>query len=159
MCNPPFFGSVEEKGENPQTVCTATSNELATEGGELEFVGHIIRDSLELRHQVRWYSSMIGRKVNVAPLLKMLHDHHVHNIRQTTFYQGRTTRWAIAWSFSNDGFYQIQVRPYSYGCHCNFFLLEGSSTRVKYDQKVRRLYSTQRAKQSGAKDHSTSAGE
>ncbi len=118
MCNPPFFGSVEEKGENPQTVCTATSNELATEGGELEFVGHIIRDSLQLRHQVRWYSSMIGRKVNVAPLLKLLHDNHIHNIRQTTFYQGRTTRWAIAWSFSNDGYYQIQVSiclicPYS----------------------------------------------
>uniref|UniRef100_A0A6B2L5D9 U6 small nuclear RNA (adenine-(43)-N(6))-methyltransferase n=1 Tax=Arcella intermedia TaxID=1963864 RepID=A0A6B2L5D9_9EUKA len=103
MCNPPFFDSLEQKVDNPKTVCEATLNELVTVGGELAFISQIIQESLVLKSQVRWYSSMIGRKKNVKKLLNLLKKHKVTNIRSTTFYQGLTTRWAIAWCIGDDG--------------------------------------------------------
>jgi 23S rRNA (adenine1618-N6)-methyltransferase len=144
MCNPPFFANPSEKAVNPRTVCTATESEMSTEGGEFAFVSHIIQDSLVLRERIRWYTSMIGRKVNVKKLLNELHKHHVRercplflfshylllsfffdlfhahtlhfifsvkitNIRQVEFVQGKTTRWAIGWSFSQEGLELIQV--------------------------------------------------
>jgi 23S rRNA A1618 N6-methylase RlmF len=77
MCNPPFFASSEEKFVNPHTVCTATESEMSTAGGELAFVSQIIQESLTLRERVRWYTSMIGRKVNVKALLTELHKHQM----------------------------------------------------------------------------------
>jgi len=47
---------------------------------------------------------MIGRKVNLTKLVKLLHKHKISNVRTTTFYQGYTTRWALAWSFSDEGY-------------------------------------------------------
>jgi hypothetical protein len=108
MCNPPFFASSEEKFVNPHTVCTATESEMSTAGGELAFVSQIIQESLTLRERVRWYTSMIGRKVNVKALLTELHKHQITNIRQVEFVQGKTTRWAIGWSFSQEGLDLIQ---------------------------------------------------
>jgi hypothetical protein len=37
--------------------------------------------------------------VNVKILRKELLDRGIRNIKTTAFYQGNTTRWAIAWSF------------------------------------------------------------
>eukprot|EP01127_Copromyxa_protea_P015414 TRINITY_DN442_c1_g1_i1.p1 TRINITY_DN442_c1_g1~~TRINITY_DN442_c1_g1_i1.p1 ORF type:complete len:464 (+),score=88.72 TRINITY_DN442_c1_g1_i1:31-1422(+) len=99
MCNPPFFENIEQKIDNPRTQCNATSGELVTEGGEVAFVTKMIEESLILRHQVTWYTSLLGRKVSVKKLLKTLHEKGIKNTRTTTFYQGHTTRWAVAWSF------------------------------------------------------------
>ena len=33
------------------------------EGGELEFVKRIIHDSLQLKKRLRWYSCMLGKKM------------------------------------------------------------------------------------------------
>jgi len=103
MCNPPFFSDIEDTGKNEKTVCTGTSNELVTEGGEFAFISPMISDSLILKQQIRWYTSLVGRKVNIKLLISELRKHNIVNYRTTTFSQGRTTRWAIAWSFSADG--------------------------------------------------------
>ncbi|KAL5477747.1 hypothetical protein EMCRGX_G024585 [Ephydatia muelleri] len=90
MCNPPFFGDGEERGE-------------------VEFVQRIIRDSLKLRTTVRWYTSMLGKKSSLSPLKAELRKLEVPVITTTEFVQGRTRRWAIAWSFDHSLKYKQDV--------------------------------------------------
>ncbi|KAM6946056.1 RNA N(6)-adenosine-methyltransferase mettl16 [Aplochiton taeniatus] len=111
MCNPPFFANqLEAKGVNsrssrrapPSSVNTGGVTEIMAEGGELEFVKRIIHDSLQLRTRLRWYSCMLGKKCSLAPLKEELRKQRVPKVTHTEFCQGRTMRWALAWSFYDD---------------------------------------------------------
>ncbi|MEE6468783.1 hypothetical protein FKM82_008379 [Ascaphus truei] len=115
MCNPPFFANqLEAQGVNsrnprrppPSSVNTGGVTEIMAEGGELEFVKRIIHDSLQLKKRLRWYSCMLGKKCSLAPLKEELRIHGVPKVAHTEFYQGRTMRWALAWSF-----YDVVVIP------------------------------------------------
>ena len=62
MCNPPFFKNEEDKkGAQsrtirrpiPTTQNTGNESETITPGGEVEFVNHIIEDSLKLKEKIR----------------------------------------------------------------------------------------------------------
>lgn len=79
--------------------CAAAGTELHCEGGEVGFVQRIVRDSLRLRDAVTWYSSLLGRKTSLAPLLRELHMHSVPQIKTCELAQGQTSRWVLAWSF------------------------------------------------------------
>lgn len=111
MCNPPFFANqMEAKGVNsrnsrrppPSSVNTGGVTEIMAEGGELEFVKRIIHDSLQLKKRLRWYSCMLGKKCSLAPLKEELRKQGVPKVTYTEFCQGRTMRWALAWSFYDD---------------------------------------------------------
>ncbi|XP_068813936.1 RNA N6-adenosine-methyltransferase METTL16 [Struthio camelus] len=111
MCNPPFFANqLEAKGVNsrnprrppPSSVNTGGITEIMAEGGELEFVKRIIHDSLQLKKRLRWYSCMLGKKCSLAPLKEELRIQGVPKVTHTEFCQGRTMRWALAWSFYDD---------------------------------------------------------
>ncbi|XP_056414433.1 RNA N6-adenosine-methyltransferase METTL16 [Hyla sarda] len=111
MCNPPFFANqMEAQGVNsrnprrppPSSVNTGGITEIMAEGGELEFVKRIIHDSLQLKERLRWYSCMLGKKCSLAPLKEELRIQGVPKVAHTEFYQGRTMRWALAWSFYDD---------------------------------------------------------
>ena len=49
MCNPPFFASMEEAGQNPATAFSGTAAEMMCPGGELAFVTRMLSDSLALQ--------------------------------------------------------------------------------------------------------------
>ncbi|KAF6250628.1 hypothetical protein COO60DRAFT_1705635 [Scenedesmus sp. NREL 46B-D3] len=100
MCNPPFFGSISEANQNPNTACGGTAEEMVVEGGELAFVRAMIADSRVLRGRVHWYSSMCGKKATLKVLRQDLHGAGVTALRTTELVQGKTSRWAIAWSFA-----------------------------------------------------------
>ncbi|CAM6128485.1 unnamed protein product [Calypogeia fissa] len=100
MCNPPFFNDMEEAGLNPRTACGGTVHEMVYPGGELAFITKMVEDSLQLRSKIHWYTSMVGRKVNIKLLSATLRARNVTMLRTTEFVQGRTSRWGIAWSFS-----------------------------------------------------------
>ncbi|MBN3308322.1 MET16 methyltransferase, partial [Amia calva] len=111
MCNPPFFANqLEAKGVNsrnarrppPSSVNTGGVTEIMAEGGELEFVKRIIHDSLQLKKRLRWYSCMLGKKCSLTPLKEELRKQGVPKVTHTEFCQGRTMRWALAWSFCDD---------------------------------------------------------
>uniref|UniRef100_A0A8C5EXG3 U6 small nuclear RNA (adenine-(43)-N(6))-methyltransferase n=1 Tax=Gouania willdenowi TaxID=441366 RepID=A0A8C5EXG3_GOUWI len=111
MCNPPFFANqLEAKGVNsrnsrrppPSSVNTGGVTEIMAEGGELEFVKRIIHDSLQLKKRLRWYSCMLGKKCSLAPLKEELRKQGVRKVTHTEFCQGRTMRWALAWSFYDE---------------------------------------------------------
>ncbi len=102
MCNPPFFDT-EEARPLHKPGHGGLANELRCPGGELAFVGRIVADSLALRTQVRWYTTMVGRKKTLKTLLAALRAKpEVRGIRTTTFVCGRTTRWGLAWTFHAD---------------------------------------------------------
>ncbi|KAI5626727.1 U6 small nuclear RNA (adenine-(43)-N(6))-methyltransferase, partial [Silurus asotus] len=50
----------------------------------------------------RWYSCMLGKKCSLAPLKEELRKQGVPKVTHTEFCQGRTMRWALAWSFYED---------------------------------------------------------
>lgn len=102
MCNPPFFDDMSEADTNPQTCCMGSTNEMVFPGGEVAFITNMIEDSLALRTRVLWYTSMIGRKSSIRKILAVLREKHVAHTRTTEFFQGRTKRWGIAWTFSPD---------------------------------------------------------
>ncbi|KAG0478868.1 hypothetical protein HPP92_013587 [Vanilla planifolia] len=99
ICNPPFFESIEEAGLNPKTSCGGTTEEMVCPGGEITFVTQIIKDSVVLKCSFRWFTVMIGRKINLKSLMSKLREVGVSIVKTTEFVQGRTARWGLAWSF------------------------------------------------------------
>lgn len=102
MCNPPFFEDMSQADTNPETCCMGSSSEMVCPGGEVSFITHMIDDSLVLKTRVLWYTSMIGRKPTIRKVLKVLREKQVPHTRTTEFFQGRTKRWGIAWTFVTD---------------------------------------------------------
>ncbi|GAB5356233.1 hypothetical protein AAMO2058_000273400 [Amorphochlora amoebiformis] len=102
MCNPPFFASPDEMKGNENTTGVGKKEEVLCEGGEEEFVGGILKDSIKLRTRIRWYTSMLGKKNSVKSILRLLRENGVRNVVTTEFLQGHTTRWAIGWCFDEE---------------------------------------------------------
>lgn len=45
---------------------------------------------------------MFGKKSSLIQIKNFLYEKNIKNISHTEFSQGKTTRWGIAWSFSDD---------------------------------------------------------
>jgi len=106
MCNPPFFSEVHQVENRtnhrplPDSVSTASESESVTHGGEVEFVKKIIDDSLVLKERIKWFTSMLGRKSSMSTIIRYLKSLGIISFITTTFKQGKTMRWGIAWSFT-----------------------------------------------------------
>ncbi|PCG88192.1 Hypothetical protein PENO1_111570 [Penicillium occitanis (nom. inval.)] len=109
MCNPPFYESEDElissadaKSRPPFSACTGAAVEMITPGGEVAFIESLIKQSLILKTQVLWYTSMFGKLSSVSITVQKLLDNGVNNWAVTEFVQGKgTRRWAVGWSFSD----------------------------------------------------------
>lgn len=64
-----------------------TAEEMVCPGGELAFVTQMVKDSLQLKGQIHWYSSMLGKKASLKTLRRLLHDSKVTALRTTEFVQ------------------------------------------------------------------------
>jgi 23S rRNA A1618 N6-methylase RlmF len=69
VCNPPFFSDSSEACSNPRHACTASVHEAAMEGGEQSLVAQMIRESAANQSQSTWWTSMLGRKASLKPLV------------------------------------------------------------------------------------------
>ncbi|KAI9777181.1 MAG: hypothetical protein M1839_009024 [Geoglossum umbratile] len=109
MCNPPFYESTEEmlscakeKKRPPFSACTGASVEMVTAGGEVAFVGRMIKESLTLRERVGWYTTMLGKFSSVSTIVGRLRDVGVQNWAVAEFVQGtKTRRWVVGWSWGD----------------------------------------------------------
>lgn len=54
---------------------------------------------LTFKFALRWYTSMVGRKVNLKFLVSKIREVGVTVVKTTEFVQGKTCRWGLAWSF------------------------------------------------------------
>ncbi|CAJ0577176.1 unnamed protein product, partial [Mesorhabditis spiculigera] len=124
LCNPPFFSDEElnerfnystgrggysnqdnedkHKRRAPNSSTVAKGNELATEGGEVAFVGRIIAESTKIRDRVRIFTVMLGKKSSKLAIRKRLSDLDNVFFAFSILYQGKTIRWVVAWTFATD---------------------------------------------------------
>lgn len=110
MCNPPFFEDVEEASQGHRNTVISDS-EAATSGGEVEFVGRLIADSLFFGDKIALYSSLLGKKASLKPLQALLMKHKCPIVHTTRLEQGKTHRWVLAWSFRTPPFPRVTTRP------------------------------------------------
>ena len=61
---------------------------MITAGGEEQFVGDMVTESLALGTQVTWYTSMLGRKTSLDHILGRLAECGVARVATTEFKQG-----------------------------------------------------------------------
>ncbi|EJU00227.1 hypothetical protein DACRYDRAFT_68457, partial [Dacryopinax primogenitus] len=110
MCNPPFYSSAEEVADlagmkelDPSGVCTGSDNEMITPGGEVGFVGRMVRESTRVGRRCRWYTSLLGKLSSVKEVIELIRSPEVNidNYAIGEITQGRTRRLAIAWSFGD----------------------------------------------------------
>ncbi|ESO91743.1 hypothetical protein LOTGIDRAFT_121844 [Lottia gigantea] len=109
MCNPPFFAdhmeaqavSTSRKIDRPDppSLNTAEDCESIIHGGEAAFIKQMIIDSFKLKDKIKVFSSMVGKKLNVAVIKDELKRQQIKNRSTTEFCQGKTMRWGVAWSF------------------------------------------------------------
>jgi hypothetical protein len=71
----------------------------------------MVKDSLTLRGTVHWFTTMVGKKGTLKAVRSLLYRHSVRVLRTTEFFQGRTSRWALAWSFTADAAAASQPLP------------------------------------------------
>lgn len=109
MCNPPFFSSQQETifefksrkqtRPRPKNAFCAAKGEVVVKGGEVEFITKLVNESRELQQKVKIYTTMVGHKVSLQPIKKLLREMDVLSFKQTEFCQGNTTRWGLAWTY------------------------------------------------------------
>ena len=74
-------------------------NELWCEGGELQFIRRMIRDSQSVASQVFWFSTLVSKAENVAPIRKALAAAKVAEVRVIEMAQGQKISRLVAWTF------------------------------------------------------------
>jgi len=74
-------------------------NELWCEGGEFEFVKNMISESIEFKRQVKWFTSLLSKKENVGPLLKLAEKLGATECKTINMAQGAKATRFIAWRF------------------------------------------------------------
>lgn len=116
LCNPPFHASLDEahsgssrKWKNlgkqdpsrqlPVLNFGGRSNELHCEGGETAFIARMAEESSAFAQQVFWFSTLVSKAGNVAPLLERLKALGARDIRVVPMAQGQKQSRFVAWTY------------------------------------------------------------
>jgi 23S rRNA (adenine1618-N6)-methyltransferase len=124
MCNPPFHGSLQQaeqsnarkvhnlkkSGNNGKSGEKAAPNkpalnfggqksELWCEGGEIAFLKKMAEESVDFANQVNWFTSLVSKTENVAPLKKLLDRLGARQIKEVKMSQGQKISRMLAWKF------------------------------------------------------------
>ncbi len=100
LCNPPFFDEVPHT-EDAAGVAAGVPAQLATAGGEVEFVKKLARESVN-NPEIAVFTSLVGVKADLGTIVSFLRSDEIHAYQIATAKLkagSRTTRWAVAWSF------------------------------------------------------------
>ncbi len=114
ICNPPFHGSKKEaeagnrrksrnlsKGKKVSDKLNfgGKFNELWCDGGELNFIKLMIKESKSIERQCLWFTSLVSKKENVEPIVKMLKSYNVKEFKVLEMGQGNKISRIVAWTF------------------------------------------------------------
>ncbi len=120
LCNPPFhaseaeassgsqrkwrnLGKLDSKRKLPVLNFGGQARELWCEGGELAFVRRLATESAEVAQQVCWFSTLVSKGGNVAPLQALLNKLGARQIQLHEMAQGQKRSRFVAWSFLDEG--------------------------------------------------------
>jgi 23S rRNA (adenine1618-N6)-methyltransferase len=122
LCNPPFHASQREaeqgtmrkntnlhkRSHGPQTSKNISalnfggqSHELWCPGGERAFITRMIHESEQYQKQVGWFTSLVSKSDNLAPLKKILKKGPVKEIKVVKMAQGQKVSRFLAWTFQS----------------------------------------------------------
>ncbi|KAI9159337.1 hypothetical protein H9P43_008677 [Blastocladiella emersonii ATCC 22665] len=110
MCNPPYYASAADRAARAAAKATGhaatpgTDAQMVTEGGEVQFVRRMMRESKEHASggdgRVKTlYTSLVGVKSTVEALRVVAAEIETTTFQVRTLRQGTTARWVVAWSF------------------------------------------------------------
>ncbi len=115
LCNPPFHSSAEiaestnrRKWRNfgmLENAATGALNfggkgaELWCTGGEASFIKRMVNESVAVRDQVLWFSSLVSKAGNVPDIQKQLKKLGALDVRTVPMAQGNKQSRFVAWSF------------------------------------------------------------
>lgn len=115
ICNPPFFRSNQEvmeqtmrkiknlgnhhSDQKPIQNFGGNNSELWCRGGERTFITAMIRESVDYKKQVKWFSTLVSRKDNLKPLELLLGRSGAKEVRIVNMEQGNKVTRILAWRF------------------------------------------------------------
>ena len=114
LCNPPFHKSLKDAMDgNKRKIQNLTkqkitkntlnfggkNNELWCKGGEIAFITNMIKESLEFKNNVFWFTTLVSKKENLPLIYKKLEDIKVSEMKTIDMTQGQKITRVIAWSF------------------------------------------------------------
>jgi 23S rRNA (adenine1618-N6)-methyltransferase len=113
LCNPPFHGSMREVREaseqkwrklghgttGPLRNFGGQASELWCEGGEAGFVRRMIRESADLRDQIRWFTALVSSSASLPAVHRALRQAEALDIRTVAMAQGQKQSRFVAWTF------------------------------------------------------------
>jgi len=118
LCNPPFHKSLAEasqgttrKWKNLNKTPSRAKNkeqtlnfggqkaELWCPGGELAFIGKMIKESKAYREQVLWFTCLVSKKDHLSKLKLFLKKSQATQVKVINMTQGQKISRFIAWSF------------------------------------------------------------
>jgi 23S rRNA (adenine1618-N6)-methyltransferase len=117
ICNPPFFASPDEARQrtlkklsnlNNKKVMKPIRNfggqnrEIWCEGGETEFVGNMIRESVEFKNSCFWFSTLISKQSNLKSVYAALKIAEAIEVKTIQMGQGNKISRIVAWTFLDE---------------------------------------------------------
>jgi 23S rRNA (adenine1618-N6)-methyltransferase len=114
ICNPPFHSSLEEaeKGtrrkiknlsretvKTPELNFAGISEELICEGGEIQFLENMMRESKLRAKSCFWFSTLVSKKSNLKKVSKVLEELKAVQVKTIPMGTGNKSSRIIAWTF------------------------------------------------------------
>ena len=123
ICNPPFHASAAEaeegsrrkwknlgrgsqaktaKAKAPLLNFGGQSTEIWCAGGERAFVRRMIEESIQIRTQCFWFTSIISKESHLPVIFEALERAHVFDSRVMEMAQGQKKTRLVAWTFFDE---------------------------------------------------------
>jgi len=114
ICNPPFHSSQEEASEGtnrknqnlnrkiekvPALNFGGQTAELCCDGGEAEFLRRMVKQSSEIPNRVKWFTSLVSKKSNLAGIYKALQKSGAKDVRTIEMEHGQKQSRIVCWTF------------------------------------------------------------
>ena len=117
MCNPPFHSSAQEaqsgsqkkwknlgyqKTEKPVLNFGGQTNELWCKGGEVSFISKMIEESVNLKEQCLWFTSLVSKSENLPTIYAALKRVGAATVKTISMSQGNKISRIVCWTFLTD---------------------------------------------------------
>jgi len=114
MCNPPFHASAEEarmgsqrkvrnlgkrKGKEVVLNFGGQHAELWCNGGELEFIRKMVRESAEIGTQCKWFTTLVSKSAHLSMIYDAIERTGALAVKTVEMSQGQKVSRFVSWSF------------------------------------------------------------
>ena len=117
LCNPPFHSSAAEanagsqkkwknlghkKTEKPVLNFGGQTSELWCKGGEVAFISKMIEESVLIKDQCLWFTSLVSKSENLPAIYSALKKVNAISVKTINMSQGNKISRLVAWTFLSE---------------------------------------------------------